>query len=211
MIAIRPRTRRRRRPRGAARRRLRPGALREDLRAPARRPAAGEALSLVAQDDGRLVGTVRLWNVSAGPAAAPPSLLGPLAVDRLACARGPRRPADARRAEPRAARSRRGAAGRRRALLRALRLFGGADGRPVAAGSGGARALSRRGAGFREARWRRARARQPDGPAPPRSRIGRPRRLVAAPAFAGPNRRRRRSPGASPRGLIASHRPLHHA
>ena len=39
------------------------------------------ALSLVAQDEaGRLVGTVRLWNVSAGPGRAA-LLLGPLAVD----------------------------------------------------------------------------------------------------------------------------------
>lgn len=42
-----------------------------------RLPADG--LSLVAVDHGRLVGTVRLWNVSAGP-GQPALLLGPLAV-----------------------------------------------------------------------------------------------------------------------------------
>jgi predicted N-acetyltransferase YhbS len=43
-----------------------------------RRPAEG--LALVAIEDGRLVGTVRLWEVAAGPARAA-LLLGPLAVD----------------------------------------------------------------------------------------------------------------------------------
>jgi predicted N-acetyltransferase YhbS len=38
-----------------------------------------EGLSLVATDRGRLVGTVRLWHVSAGP-GRPALLLGPLAV-----------------------------------------------------------------------------------------------------------------------------------
>ena len=47
----------------------------ERLRA-GRRPADG--LSLVAVEDGRVVGTVRLWEVSAG--ATCPLLLGPLAV-----------------------------------------------------------------------------------------------------------------------------------
>ena len=42
-----------------------------------RRPASG--LSLVAVEDGRIVGTVRLWTVSAG-ADRPALLLGPLAV-----------------------------------------------------------------------------------------------------------------------------------
>lgn len=42
-----------------------------------RLPADG--LSLIATEQGRLVGTVRLWNVSAGPACAA-LLLGPLAV-----------------------------------------------------------------------------------------------------------------------------------
>jgi predicted N-acetyltransferase YhbS len=41
-------------------------------------PAAG--LSFVAEQDHRVVGTVRLWHVSAGP-ARPALLLGPLAVD----------------------------------------------------------------------------------------------------------------------------------
>ncbi len=47
--------------------------LRED-----RLPAAG--LSLVATDRGRIVGTVRLWNIDAGPGRSA-LLLGPLAVD----------------------------------------------------------------------------------------------------------------------------------
>ena len=42
-----------------------------------RLPAQG--LSLTAEQDGRLVGTVRLWHVAAG--ACPALLLGPLAVD----------------------------------------------------------------------------------------------------------------------------------
>jgi predicted N-acetyltransferase YhbS len=48
----------------------------ERLRA-SRKPADG--LSLVAVENGRVVGTVRLWQVSAGP-ACPTLLLGPLAV-----------------------------------------------------------------------------------------------------------------------------------
>jgi predicted N-acetyltransferase YhbS len=43
-----------------------------------RSPAAG--LSLVAEQDGKVVGTVRLWHVCAGP-GRPALLLGPLAVD----------------------------------------------------------------------------------------------------------------------------------
>lgn len=43
-----------------------------------RLPADG--LSLVATDRGRLVGTVRLWHIAAGP-GRPALLLGPLAVD----------------------------------------------------------------------------------------------------------------------------------
>jgi predicted N-acetyltransferase YhbS len=43
-----------------------------------RSPAAG--LSLVAEQDGKVVGTVRLWHVCAGP-SRPALLLGPLAVD----------------------------------------------------------------------------------------------------------------------------------
>ena len=39
-----------------------------------------EGLSLAAERDGRLVGTVRLWDVEAGP-GRPALLLGPLAVD----------------------------------------------------------------------------------------------------------------------------------
>jgi predicted N-acetyltransferase YhbS len=43
-----------------------------------RSPAAG--LSLVAEQDGKVVGTVRLWHICAGP-GRPALLLGPLAVD----------------------------------------------------------------------------------------------------------------------------------
>jgi predicted N-acetyltransferase YhbS len=43
-----------------------------------RLPAAG--LSLIATDDARVVGTVRLWHIAAG-AGRPALLLGPLAVD----------------------------------------------------------------------------------------------------------------------------------
>jgi predicted N-acetyltransferase YhbS len=43
-----------------------------------RLPAAG--LSLVATDRGRIIGTVRLWPIAAGP-GRPALLLGPLAVD----------------------------------------------------------------------------------------------------------------------------------
>ena len=45
-----------------------------------RLPADG--LALVARDSGKLVGTVRLWNIRAG--VTPALLLGPLAVDRAA-------------------------------------------------------------------------------------------------------------------------------
>lgn len=50
-----------------------------------RLPAHG--LSLVAVDHGRLVGTVRLWNVTAGP-GRDALLLGPLAVHPAHCNRG---------------------------------------------------------------------------------------------------------------------------
>jgi len=43
-----------------------------------RKPAAG--LSFVAEHDGNIVGSVRLWDISAGP-SRPALLLGPLAVD----------------------------------------------------------------------------------------------------------------------------------
>lgn len=46
-----------------------------------------ERLSFVAKERGRLVGTVRLWNVTAGP-HRPALLLGPLAVARDAQGRG---------------------------------------------------------------------------------------------------------------------------
>ena len=66
--------------RSAARCAFGDGALREDRRAPARRPPAGAGLSFVAATDNRVVGTLRLWHVCAGP-ARPALLLGPLAVD----------------------------------------------------------------------------------------------------------------------------------
>jgi predicted N-acetyltransferase YhbS len=49
---------------------------------PSERVRAGRspALSFVAVEDGAIVGTVRLWDVTAGP-ACPALLLGPLAVD----------------------------------------------------------------------------------------------------------------------------------
>jgi len=50
-----------------------------------RLPAAG--LALAARDGSRLVGTVRLWNIAAGP-NRPALLLGPLAVDPLRRSRG---------------------------------------------------------------------------------------------------------------------------
>lgn len=50
-----------------------------------RLPADG--LSLVATDGGRIVGTVRLWHVAAGP-GRPALLLGPLAVDPQCRGRG---------------------------------------------------------------------------------------------------------------------------
>ena len=50
-----------------------------------RGPAAG--LSLVAEQDGKVVGTVRLWHVCAG-AGRPALLLGPLAVDEGSRGRG---------------------------------------------------------------------------------------------------------------------------
>ena len=50
-----------------------------------RSPAAG--LSFVAEHDGNIVGTVRLWDVCAGP-GRPAVLLGPLAVDEAERCRG---------------------------------------------------------------------------------------------------------------------------
>ena len=82
--------------------------LRED-----RLPAQG--LSLVAAEHGRLVGTVRLWNVSAGP-GRDALLLGPLAVHPLHRNRGI------------------GTALMRRAIARARRFFWSAA-RPITAAS----------------------------------------------------------------------------
>ncbi len=60
--------------------RLRPGPLHQMLRsACARTGCRRQGLSFVATEDGRIVGTVRLWDVSAGPGRRA-LLLGPLAV-----------------------------------------------------------------------------------------------------------------------------------
>ena len=48
---------------------------------------AAEGLSFVAVEDGRVIGTVRLWDVAAGP-GRPALLLGPLAVEATARKRG---------------------------------------------------------------------------------------------------------------------------
>ncbi len=87
-----------------------------------RLPADG--LSFVAAENRRVVGTIRLWNITAGP-NRPALLLGPLAV---ACDRQNRgigaalmRPCAACR---RQARPRGRPAGRRRAVLQPLRLLG---------------------------------------------------------------------------------------
>ena len=92
-------------------------------------PADG--LSLVAVDHGRIVGTVRLWHVTAGPGCAA-LLLGPLAVDPAHRNRGIgtalMRRAIAARASCRPSRH---PAGRRRGLLRPVRLHRRTDRRTV--------------------------------------------------------------------------------
>ncbi len=94
-----------------------------------RLPATG--LSLVAVEHGRLVGTVRLWNVSAGPARAA-CCSGPLAVHPDHRNRGIGTTLMRRAiARARACRPWRYPSGRRCAVLRPLRLFRGADRRPV--------------------------------------------------------------------------------
>ena len=96
-----------------------------------RLPADG--LSFAAVEGGRLVGSVRLWHVTAG-LNRPALLLGPLAVHPDVPRTRNRRRADAACACGRgAARSSRRAAGRRRAVLRPLRLLGREDRRAVAA------------------------------------------------------------------------------
>ena len=95
-----------------------------------RAPAEGLALSAVRE--GRLVGTVRLWHVSAG--GVPALMLGPLAVDASCRSLGVGAALmDARAGYRRAARPRRGDPARRRALLRPLRLLGREDRRTGAA------------------------------------------------------------------------------
>ena len=93
-----------------------------------RQPACG--LSLVAVDGGRIVGTVRLWHVTAGP-AQPALLLGPLAVHPDHRSRGIGSTAGAPRHRARTHRGPwRDPAGRRRGLLRPLWLL-----RPMKTGS----------------------------------------------------------------------------
>ena len=95
-----------------------------------RAPAEGLAFSAVRQ--GRLVGTVRLWHVSAG--GVPALMLGPLAVDgrcrKLGIGAALMDHALSRCQAPRPWR---GDPARRRALLRPLRLLAGQDRRTVAA------------------------------------------------------------------------------
>src|SRR5579885_2531041 len=92
-----------------------------------RAPAAGLALS--AMREGKLVGTVRLWHVSAG--GRPALVLGPLAVDP-ACRELGIGAALMQQALAAARASRRDPA-RRRPLLRPLRLLGREDRRAGAA------------------------------------------------------------------------------
>ena len=93
-----------------------------------RLPADG--LSLVAVEHGRLVGTVRLWNVSAGP-GRPALLLGPLAVHPAHRNRGIGTTL-VRRAIARARLAATAlSSGRRCAVLRPFRFFRGLDRRPV--------------------------------------------------------------------------------
>jgi predicted N-acetyltransferase YhbS len=78
-----------------------------------RKPAAG--LSFVAERDGAIVGTVRLWDICAGP-GRPAVLLGPLAVDEAARCHGVG-----------GALTRRAVAAARRREHRAVLLVGDAD------------------------------------------------------------------------------------
>ena len=99
-------------------------AFRKDGRTPARGALAAEGLSFVAVEQGRLVGTARLWHVSAG-IGRPALLLGPLAVATEARGRGIGTAlvtgcaTEARRLGHRA-----DPAGRRCAVLRPLRFHG---------------------------------------------------------------------------------------
>jgi predicted N-acetyltransferase YhbS len=83
-----------------------------------REPSTG--LSFVAEHEGDLAGTVRLWDICAGP-GRPALLLGPLAVDERVRSRGTG-----------GALMRRG---RRRGLLPALRFLGRKDRSALAAGT----------------------------------------------------------------------------
>ena len=118
-----------------------------------RAPAEGLALSAVRQ--GKLVGTVRLWHVSAG--GVPALMLGPLAVDGRCRGLGIGAALDGSRpVRCQATRPWRGDPARRRALLRPLRLRAGCDRRTVAARAVRARSPARPGTAPRRAR-RRAR------------------------------------------------------
>ena len=145
-----------------------------------------DGLSFVAVEDGRIVGTVRLWDVAAG-ADRPALLLGPLAVDPAFRRRGIGA-ALMRHAlhGGRPARPRRRAAGRRRVVLRPLRLLGRAHRQAVAAWArsprtGCSAASSRPVRSNGAARRRSARSERPARTRPGRSR----------PRFRGRSPRRR--------------------
>src|ERR1700744_4555223 len=110
-----------------------------------RAPAEGLALSAVREC--RLVGTLRLWHVSAG--GIPALVLGPLAVDNACRSQGA---GAALMAHALVAGPSRGAPPRRRALLCALRLLGREDRR--AAAPWRVRARAALGAGVRDRRAR---------------------------------------------------------
>ena len=160
-----------------------------------RLPATG--LSLVAVERGRLVGTVRLWNVSAGPGRAA-VLLGPLAVHPAHRNRGIGTTL-VRRAIARARHRRpwRDSSGRRCAVLRPLRFFRFVDRRAVDARPLRSRPASRARTQARRSRWgarpdRRRRA------ACAGARSGRP--------GGGRSARRKRSRPTRSRGLAAKHK-----
>jgi predicted N-acetyltransferase YhbS len=92
------------------------------LPAPARRTRARRRPRLLGVREGRLVGTVRLWHVSAG--GVPALMLGPLAVDESCRKLGVGAALMNHALAAAGARPWRGDPARRRALLRPLRLFG---------------------------------------------------------------------------------------
>ena len=143
----------------AARRVLRPGALRQDLRAPARGRLPAEGLALVGRaTTAALVGTVRLWHVAAGPAARRCCSARSRSTALPAASASARKLMRRRARRGRGARPRRGDARRRRGLLRALRLLGRARPRDC-----GCRARSSASASWPATRARRARRRHGPG------------------------------------------------